>query len=346
MSDLGTGALAAGNVIGGLIGARGASRAADAQQAATEAAIAEQRRQFDISREDIAPWRTAGLNALNRLEMLLGTGQTPDVQTAQAAVDEAQANLNRLSQGGGGVPSQFIEAQIRSILGPSPVASGDSADPEGRRRWKRDAEQLRASLSRGGQADPAQIQQAQARLDQARNALAQAQTAPAGEDYGSLLRRFTEADFEKAPGYDFRIGEGQKALERSAAARGGLLSGAAGKALTRYGQEFGSEEFMNAFNRDQAEKARIYNMLAGVSGTGQTAAGQLVSAGQATGANISNLLTQGGNAAAAGRVGVANALSGGVQNIADYYALQNLLNPNQRRATWSAPPVNRPGGWT
>ena len=59
-------------------------------------------------------------------------------------------------------------------------------------------------------------------------------------------QKFGMEQFQQDPGYAFRLAEGQKALERSAAARGGLMSGAALKAATRYGQEMGSQEFQNA----------------------------------------------------------------------------------------------------
>jgi hypothetical protein len=61
--------------------------------------------------------------------------------------------------------------------------------------------------------------------------------------------QFRAEDLQTDPGYGFRLSEGLKALERSAAARGGLLSGGTGKALTRYGQEAASQEFGNAFAR-------------------------------------------------------------------------------------------------
>ena len=61
--------------------------------------------------------------------------------------------------------------------------------------------------------------------------------------------KFDPSQVQIDPGYQFRLSEGLKALERSAAARGGLLSGATGKALTRYGQEMGSQEFQNAYGR-------------------------------------------------------------------------------------------------
>jgi hypothetical protein len=100
------------------------------------------------------------------------------------------------------------------------------------------------------------------------------------------------------PGYGFRFSEGLKALERSAAARGGLLSGGTGKALTRYGQEAASQEYGNAFNRGlteynalRAREGEEYNRLAGLAGIGGTTAQQLTAAGQGYGTQASNLLT-------------------------------------------------------
>jgi len=104
------------------------------------------------------------------------------------------------------------------------------------------------------------------------------------------------------PGYGFRLSEGLKALERSAAARGGLMSGATGKALQRYGQEMGSQEFGNAYNRALTEynalrqrEAEGYNRLAGLAGVGGTTAQQLTSAGQQYSQQAGNLATQQGS---------------------------------------------------
>lgn len=114
------------------------------------------------------------------------------------------------------------------------------------------------------------------------NALAQMQGRASG------IPEFTgQVALGQDPGYAFRLAEGQKALERSAAARGGLLSGATGKALTRYGQEMGSQEYQNAYNRaltkynaDVQREATGYNRLASMAGIGQTTAQQLGAAGQ------------------------------------------------------------------
>ena len=93
-------------------------------------------------------------------------------------------------------------------------------------------------------------------------------------------QRFGMDQFQADPGYAFRLGEGLKALERSAAARGGLMSGATGKALQRYGQEAGSQEYMNAFNRYQTERAAQLNPLQSLAGIGQTTANTLGGYGQ------------------------------------------------------------------
>ena len=95
------------------------------------------------------------------------------------------------------------------------------------------------------------------------------------------------------PGYGFRLSEGMKALERGAAARGGLISGAALKAAQRYGQDVASQEFGQAYGR-----------LAGLASIGPSAAGVMNTLGQqyATGAgnvygNMSNLYNAMGQSA-------------------------------------------------
>ncbi len=110
--------------------------------------------------------------------------------------------------------------------------------------------------------------------------------AQGAADYGMATKSFGMDQFQADPGYAFRLSEGQKALERSAAARGGLLSGSTGKALTRYGQEAGSQEYMNAFNRYQTERAARLNPLQAMLGQGQTAANALTQTAGQTGQNL------------------------------------------------------------
>lgn len=129
---------------------------------------------------------------------------------------------------------------------------------------------------------------------------------------------FGMQQFQQDPGYAFRLSEGQKALERSAAARGGLMSGATGKALTRYGQEMGSQEYTNAFNRYQAERQARLNPLQSLAGVGQTASQQLAGQAGQFGSNMAESIGAGAQARASGYMGTASAIGGGLNQYLNY----------------------------
>lgn len=129
--------------------------------------------------------------------------------------------------------------------------------------------------------------------------------------YGSLSRNFSLSDFQADPGYGFRMSEGMKALDRQAAARGGLISGPALKAAQRYGQDLASQEYLNAFNRFQTNRTNLLNPLQAMSGTGQTATTTLSTAGQNMGTNVSNAMGASGQAQIAGVTGAADARASG-----------------------------------
>lgn len=117
---------------------------------------------------------------------------------------------------------------------------------------------------------------------------------PNSPDFGKYARDFGMQDFEQDPGYAFRLAEGQKAIERSAAARGGLQSGAALKAAARFGQEMGSQEYQNAFSRYQTNRTNQLNPLFGLMNTGIGAANNLTDIAGQQGQNRANALnTQG-----------------------------------------------------
>ena len=128
--------------------------------------------------------------------------------------------------------------------------------------------------------------------------------------------------FQADPGYAFRMSEGMKGLERSAAARGGLLSGATLKGIQRFGQDLGSQEYMNAFNRYQTERNARLNPLQSLAGVGQTSTNVLGAAGQSMASNVGEALGAAGQARASGYVGQANALTG---------ALGQYMNYNQQQ---------------
>ena len=132
--------------------------------------------------------------------------------------------------------------------------------------------------------------------------------------------------FKADPGYAFRLSEGQKALDRSAAARGGLISGGALKAATRYGQDMGSQEYANAFNRYQTERAALLNPLQSLAGVGQSTAQQIGTSGQQMASNVGESYQNAANARASGYVGTSNALTGALGTGLNYYQGQNYLN--------------------
>jgi hypothetical protein len=138
----------------------------------------------------------------------------------------------------------------------------------------------------------------QPRLAAGNNALAQMQSGAFAQP---AAFRFGAGDYQADPGYAFRLAEGQKALDRQAAARGGLMSGGALKAAARYGQDMGSQEFgnayqraVNAYNADVARSNTGYNRLAGLADVGQTANTQIGTAGQNYATNAGNLMTNQG----------------------------------------------------
>lgn len=111
--------IAAGaSLLGGAISSRGASKAADAQRAATEAGITEQRRQYDLTREDSAPWRETGLRALGSLEQDIGRMPTAEEVMAepgyQFGLDQGMQALDRrLAAIGGRRSGRALKAGTR-----------------------------------------------------------------------------------------------------------------------------------------------------------------------------------------------------------------------------------------
>jgi len=137
--------------------------------------------------------------------------------------------------------------------------------------------------------------------------------------YGSAAKNFSMSDFEQDPGYAFRMSEGLKALDRTAAARGGMLSGAALRGATRYGQDMASQEYQNAYNRYNTNRANMLNPLQSLAGQGQTTANTLGTAGQNYATNAGNAYMNAGNAAASGYVGSANAWNNALSGAANAY---------------------------
>jgi hypothetical protein len=155
---------------------------------------------------------------------------------------------------------------------------------------------------------------------------------------------FAETDWTQDPGYAFRLSEGNKALNQNAAARGGLISGNALKAAQAYGQNMGSQEYQNAFNRYQTERNAALGPLQSLAGVGQSATNFTNQAGATNAANVGNYMTGGAAANAAGLVGSANAMNSGLSSYLGYTSNNNLINAlNSRNAGGGGVGAGYPG---
>lgn len=125
--------------------------------------------------------------------------------------------------------------------------------------------------------------------------------------------------FEGDPGYQFRMAEGTKALNASAAARGMSQGGAQAKALTRYGQDYGSNEYNNAYNRQ-------FNRLSTLAGFGRSANDANTSSANQYATNYGTNIMSAANAQSAGQMAQANNYAGMLNNGANMWMNYNMMN--------------------
>ena len=192
---------------------------------------------------------------------------------------------------------------------------------------------------------------------------------------GEYTKMPTLDQLQMDPGYDFRFGQGMRGVNASAAAAAGLQSGAALKAATRFGQEAGSQEYSNAYNRFMANRQAATQGLQNLAGTGanmattgasgafntgNTIAGGILGTGQniasTTGVNAfapySQALENVGQARASSYMGGAGALGQALNTVPQNYMTYSVLNRMQPQTAAAMPsigggmnfPIAAPGG--
>lgn len=146
-----------------------------------------------------------------------------------------------------------------------------------------------------------------------------------GLDAGYLTHQFNAQDFANNidPSYGWRLQQGDQALQNSAAAQSGSLSGAALKDLIGYNSGAASTEYGNAFNRYTTQQNNIFSRLSSLSSLGQNAAANVGQQGTALAGQASNATQNAGTAAGAGTIAAGNALSSAPY---DYLALNKFMN--------------------
>jgi hypothetical protein len=170
--------------------------------------------------------------------------------------------------------------------------------------WSRFSEAMSRAQAAGYRFDPKAIEQAQ-----------QQQAGPTGQP-GNMSRFFA------SPDYQFRQQEGAKSIDRSAAARGGAVSGNAARAQTEYASNLASQEFGNYTSR-----------LMQIAGLGSAATNNAVNVGQSYAANAGNLIQQQGDARASGIMGAANSVVNGINNGMSLWAWQRGMQQPQAGRT-------------
>ena len=137
-----------------------------------------------------------------------------------------------------------------------------------------------------------------------------------GQYETQINRPLTGAEVMRDPGYQFGLQQGQTALDRKIAAMGGRVSGAALKAANRYGTDYATTKYGDAYQRRQDS----LNRLAALAGIGQTATAGSAAAGQQSANAISSLISSQGDAAAASRIAQGNIYANSGNQIAGLYS--------------------------
>lgn len=369
--------------------ANAADRAAALQYQASQNALQFQEQQFNQQQQNLAPWLQSGGAALSSLDYLMGvpmqsTGNfvpeapgsvLPNGQAAPGTYDFSNggtvgaapagptAGFSALN-GTGGSSLSLRNPKISAmpeLAGSSPIAPAGPSGESGVRM-------VNPNTGVGGGFGNIPVVGgpklgAGGGMPGAPGGAPASGAAPSGGSFpgfGSLLQTNPYSTFtaptglteQNDPGYQARLALGTDALQRSAAARGGLLTGATGKALDTYAQDYASNEYSNVYNRAFNTNAanynafnqnqnNVYNRLASLAGVGQQSAEQLGYLGNQASGQISNNLLgtasamgqQYNNAAAAnasGMVGSANAwgnaLGGLGSNLSNLYMLSQMGN--------------------
>ncbi len=149
-------------------------------------------------------------------------------------------------------------------------------------------------------------------------------TAPGG----TAMHQFNASDLNSnlAPNYQFQLGQGLGATQNLMNQGGGLLSGNTLKGVNDYAQNYAGNAYQQAFQNYTANQTNIFNRLSNIAGLGQTANQTGASLAGSMSQGISSTITGAGQATAAGQVGVANAISGGLNNAAGWYMGGQMLN--------------------
>lgn len=330
--------IAAASVVGGALSANAAGDASDAQVKASKQALELQRQQYMNSLAMLEPSRGLGYGAMQDIANLYGYGlpsYTPlaglqngwaypsGIKTQQESpstidtlwkYDVVLNPANALAGGIGGIwgdNGSRLPSRYGGTINPTTGTVDVSGKGEHVDQWLTDylrtgelnAEGLRNKQLKRYEGLIGQIDRLR---DSGWTWNPEAGTGGAGTSnpnappstVGITGQPGNMSRFFASPDYQFRLNQTQQAVDRSAAARGGALSGNAVVAGMERAGDLASGEFGNYMNR-----------LFSIAGLNQTATAQANSAGGTYAANAGNLLQQQGDARASGIYGTTNGIT-------------------------------------
>jgi hypothetical protein len=300
-------ASAGANIIGSMIQGDAIGDASAEQSASSARALGENARQFDISRADLAPYRTAGSAALTSLTRGMGLSRGPSVKVTDRVLSREEFD-----------PEAYLAA----------YSDINQTGPHENAEWKADPyKHYILEGMTGGAYRPAFAYGA-----------TNTENAP-------LTRKFTMADFDADPvnkaSFEFGLSEGEKAVKRMFGAKGMSRSGAAVKALTRFATDYAGSKAGESRARFLQDQDVVFNRNAAVAGIGQTATTTTANLGANYATNAGNILTAEGNARGAAAIARGNAMGGAIQNIGNtamnMYTMDRILGPRTPTTAPSAP---------
>lgn len=279
VAGIGAAASIGGAVLSSSAQKKAANKASDTAQNTANQNNALTRDIYNQNRGALAPFMNTGIGATGMINELLGIGGT--AQTSGQAVVAPQDNALAPYAGdsyGGADPTYGGKVNPRVPL---------HLQEGGVEAWQQSQPQMQP-----------QVQQQYG------------QPVPAGTVTASPSAKSAFDRYRESTGYQFRLGEGQNAINTGYAAKGLLESGAAQKALLRYGQDFGSGEFGNYLGALQGQQSLGASSASALAGVGQNYAGMVTANNNNAGSAVANAALIRGQATGNMYGGIANALGG------------------------------------
>lgn len=291
------------DIISGVLGSNAAGDAADAQAAAAREAQRYYRNYLRDAQVTLSPYNMAGQWALEQLvgSDALNAGSTPEGQAQLAAGEAYSGGGFKMRPGGTWEDKVAWIAKNRQSLETLLPPGMHVEDIPQYGKWIK---------------NPVPVDRYGTPL--------KAGTGTTGGTQGLLAQGAPEFNFQQyqeSPWYQLPLQEGNRGIEQSAAARGGLFSGATGKALSQYNQDYAYSKYLPARQQEFYEwVSGKLNPLLSMAGLGQTTASQMSGNALQTGQQMGQAAQYQGEAKASGYLGQANALSTMYGNIGNTIA--------------------------